>query len=356
MRGLKYLSEVSHSFQPGVVSEVLAHNAFLRADKEFISRHGADWIQEIDLYEDSMRTELERLAATLGEAFSLLDAADELIPQYEACLDHHPEFSPAPWKAWYLGTKENAGFELLQERIERVLIANMFPSAIGAACAALPDQEGPANEVQWARGWLSNLEKERSANAKKLLPMAPETCLAYARLGEMEALGRWLERLTDPSDPGAFDPLHAQFAEWQLRQGNTQEALNHIAAINSPSLSDPLYAALSLYWLKDQPIKSGEVLLMIESSKIRCETGMKLASDEGFTKSPENIHRLIAAVGDSASSLADIIKVLGNRADSALFKELSESLQLAENDFKARYVGRLESLLKNAMVERKPLG
>ena len=95
-------------------------------------------------------------------------------------------------------------------------------------------------------------------------------------------------------------------------------------------------------------MKSGEVLLMIESPQIRRETGVKLATDEGFTKSPENIHRLIASVGDSASSLAVILEALGDCADSALIKELSESLQLAENDFKARHIVRLEALLKEA--------
>jgi hypothetical protein len=204
------------------------------------------------------------------------------------------------------------------------------------------------SELGWSLQWLAELEKERSGNAKELLPVAPEICLAYARFGEMEALGRWLERLTDPSDPGALDPLHAQFAKWQLGQGNTLEALNHIAAINSPSVSDPLYAALSLYWLKDQPIKSGEVLLMIESSRIRRETGIKLASDEGFAKSPENIHRLIAAVGDSASSLAAILEALGDRADSALIKELTADLKLPDEDFKALRIARLETMLKEA--------
>jgi hypothetical protein len=50
------------------------------------------------------------------------------------------------------------------------------------------------------------------------------------------------------------------------------------------------------------------------------------------------------------------VKALGDRADSVLIEELSESLQLSNADFKKQYVGRLESLLKNATAERKPLG
>jgi Leucine-rich repeat (LRR) protein len=342
LRNLKELREIECDLHPGLVVEVIAHAATSRGDKTMIAREGASWGGEANNYEEEQAAELEQLACTLGEAFSLLGNY-KLAAPYEALLDSHPEFSPAPWKAWLGGTFKISGFDSYRFRIERIPVGEMYPCMIGGVCATLPESES-----DWSRQWLADLENQRSANAKELLPVAPEICLAYARLGEMEALGRWLERLTDPSDPGALDPLHSQFAQWQLGQGNTQEALNHIAAINSPSLSDPLYAALSLYWLKDQPTKSGEVLLMIESPEIRRETGIKLASDDNFAKSPENVHRLVAAAGDNPSSLADIIKALADRADSALIKELSAILELPDEDFKARRITRLETMLKEA--------
>jgi Leucine-rich repeat (LRR) protein len=342
IRDLRELRKVECDFHPGVVAEVIAHAAISRGDLKMIREQGGAWVKEAQNYERDQDSALESLMTTLCGAFSFL-GEDKLVLPTEMLLDRHPEFSSAPWKAWFGGTLSSSGIDLYRKRVERVSVIKMSVGAIGGACSTLPDSESA-----WSIQWLAELDKDHSGNAKELLPVAPEICLAYARFGEMEALGRWLERLTDPSDPGALDTLHAQFAQWQLGQGNTLEALNHIAAINSLSVSDPLYAALSIHWLKDAPVKSGEVLLMIESPLIRRETGVKLATDEGFTKSPENIHRLIASVGYSASSLAAILKALGNRADSALIQELSESLQLAENDFKARYIARLEALLKKA--------
>ena len=346
VRGLPKLEIVAADFHPILLQELVADNAAIGENIRFIKKWAGVWLMEMEKAFERCPVPVEKIATTFAKAISLLSDQEAVTWDFQELLDRRPEFSSMPWKVWFGGTMQNLGFDLYRKRVESVPLSTMTPGAIGGVCATLPE-----SEPVWSQQWLADLEVKRSDNAKELLPVAPEICLAYARLGEMEALGRWLERLTDPSDPGALDPLHAQFAEWQLVQGNTQEALNHIAAINSPSVSDPLYAALSLYWLKGQPIKSGEVLLMIESSEIRWETGIKLAADDNFAKSPENIHRLVAAVGDSPSSLADIIKALGDRVDSALINELSASIQLSNADFKNQYVARLEALLKNATAE-----
>ena len=344
LRGLPRLEVVVADFHPIVLQELVADNAAAGKNIRFIKKWAGVWLMEMEKALERCPVPVETIATTFAKAISILSDQEMVTWDFQELLEGRSEFSSMPWKAWFGGTIEKLGFDIYRKRVESIPHSRMTPGAIGGTCSTIP----LSDHRDWSIEWLAKLELERADNAKDFLPVAPDICIAYSKAEKKEALGRWLLRFTDPSDPGALDPLHSQFAQWQLGQGNTQEALNHIAAINSPSVSDPLYAALSIHWLEDQPIKSGEVLLMIESPRIRRETGVKLAMDEGFTTSPENIHRLIAAVGDSASSLAATIEALGDRADSALIKELSESLQLAENDFKARHIARLEVLLKEA--------
>jgi hypothetical protein len=353
LRGVPSLVSLISNFHPWVVAELMAWNASQGRNRDFIRRESSDWLSEAEKYGPEDRGGQEKLVRSLGMAFSLLDEGEQIIPQYESLLDAHPEFEIAPWKAWFLGTKENSGFELLRKRIERIPVTKMFPSAIGGACAAMPDQGGPAEEVQWARGWLVDLESERSSNAKELLSVAPEICLAYARLGEMEALGRWLERLTDPSDPEGLDELQVSLAKWHLLSGDLQKARSHISAIHSPSARDPILWELVMAELSGDPDTASEDLLMIQGSQTRSNLAKKLATEPIFTNSESRCHRLLVAAGENPTALAELITLLGASVPSEIVNRLSAQLGLPQAELQQWRINQLETLLKQLQTIAK---
>jgi Leucine-rich repeat (LRR) protein len=353
LRNLKKLVNLDTSFYPGVVAELMAWNAASAKNAAFIIQNAWNWGSEAEKYGPEDREDQEKLVRSLGMAFSLLDEHEEIIPEYEAFLDAHPEFGIAPWKAWFLGTKENWGFELLKKRIERIPLPQMFPSAIGGACAAMPTLDDPAEEVQWAREWLANLENERSGNAKELLPVAPEICLAYARLGEMEALGRWLERLTDPSDPGALDELQFSLARWRLSSGDLKKARSHISAIHSPTARDPILAELVLAELAADPDTASEDLLLVQGTQTRGDLAKKLATEPTFTNSESRLHRLLVAAGENPTALAELITLLGASVPSEIVNRLSVQLGLPQAELQQWRITQLETLLKQLQTIAK---
>jgi hypothetical protein len=272
----------------------------------------------------------------------------ELGDRFEQILDLHPEFTSAPWKAWFGGSYKESGFVLYRKRVERVPITKMTAGAIGGACATLPESE-PA----WSRQWLTELEKERSANARELLPVAPEICLAYARLGEMEALGRWQERLTDPSDPGALDELQVSLAKWRLSSGDLQKARSHISAIHSPSARDPILSELVMAELATDPDTASEDLLMIQGSQTRSNLAKKLAAEPAFTKSESRLHRLLVAAGENPAALAELITLLGASVPSEIVNRLSAHLGLPQTELQQWRIAQLETLLKQLQTIAK---
>ena len=352
LRGCAELKEIS-GFFPAAIVEVLIHCALNRSDKSFILEKSFSWLSEAENIEAGDTENLEKLARSLGMAFSLLDENEEIIPKYETFLDSHPELGIAPWKAWFFGTRENAGFELLRKRIERIPSGQMFLSAIGGACATMPDQNAPADEVRWARGWLADLEKERSPNAKELLPVAPEICLAYARLGEMEALARWLERLTDPFDPGALDELQVSLARWRLSSGDLQKARSHISAIHSPSARDPILAELVLAELAADPDTASEDILLVQGTETRGDLAKKLATDPTFTSSESRLHRLLVAAGENPTALAELITLIGASVPSEIVNRLSAQLGLPQAELQQWRISQLETLLKQLQTIAK---
>jgi len=333
-------------FNPPEVAECLAHAAVVRADKDFIYKYSEPWLLEATSWSDGSFLKLNRFATTLGEAFSLLGEHD-IEFRYEEFLRGRMDFSSTPWNAWLEGTRKNSGVELMRQRINRQEISTATPGCIGGICTVLPEGE------EWSRQWLSELEKKRSGNAKELLPVAPEICLAYARLGEMEALGRWLERLTDPSDPGALDELQVSLARWRLSSGDLQKARSHISAIHSPTARDPILAELVLAELAADPDTASENLLLVQGIGTRGDLAKKLAAEPTFTSSESRLHRLLVAAGENPTALAELITLLGASVPSEIVNRLSAQLGLPQAELQQWRISQLQALLKQLQTIAK---
>jgi len=324
LRGLDQLSELVTGLHPAATTEILAYSATQRRDFKYILDHGLSWLKDAEGCEIETNFDLEKLASTLCYAFSLL-AEHKFAKSLENLLDRHTEFTSEPWKAWFGGTLKECGFNLYRQRVERVSVASMLPGAIGGACATLPYDQN----ADWSREWLAGLEKARLSDAKALLSVAPEICLAHARLGESEALGRWLVRFTDPSDPAALDPIHAALAGFQLGKQNLLAAENHIFAIESPKLRDTVLAELVSALAESDPERASAKLLLIDSPATRSDLAKRLAAKPGASET--TLQRLAVAMGDSPRDLADLIKAIPDPANKTFLETLSSKLQPERN-------------------------
>jgi Leucine-rich repeat (LRR) protein len=321
LRGLKFLRDVNeNSSHPAEFYEMMAFNSSLRSDRAYILENSSTWMREAVAWQDGPLPMQGRFAATLGEAFSLLGESP-IDTAYVEFINSRADFSSAPWKAWFGGTLKESGFDLYRQRVERVPIASMLPGAIGGACATLPHEEN----AEWSREWLAELEKARLSDAKALLSVAPEICLAHARLGQTEALGRWLVQFTDPSDLAALDPIHAALAGFQLRNQNLPAAENHIFAIQSPKLRDPVLVDLVSAIAESDPERASAKLLLIETSAMRSDLAKRLAANPGASET--TLQRLAVAMGDSPKDLADLIKAIPDPANKTFIETLSSKLQ-----------------------------
>jgi hypothetical protein len=318
------LKELECDFHPAQTMGILARAAWLRRDTALIEKCGWEWGKEAMACEKQTDPELEKLVTILCATFSLL-GEHKLAKPTENLLDRHPEFSSAPWKSWFGGTLKESGFDLYRQRVERVPIASMLPGAIGGACATLPFEQN----ANWSRKWLAELEKARLADAKALLSVAPEICLALARLGEIDALGRWLVQFTDPSDLAALDPIHAALAGFQLANQNLPAAENHIFAIQFPKPRDPLLAKLVSAIAESDPERASAKLLLIETSALRSELAKRLAAKPGASET--TLQRLAVAMGDSPTDLAELIISIPDAANKTFIETLSSKLQPDRN-------------------------
>ncbi len=345
LRDINSLRILESTFHPGLVAEVLVRTATCRGDIDYIDKKAAAWLQEAELFDDDNATERERLAITLGEALSML-GTHGIIQHYETFLKSHPEFSAAPWKAWFLGTRQKSGFGTMRDRINATSVKDMTVGAIGGACYAMPDDTSIAGEQDWARNWLRVVELQYAARASVLKRIAPNICLALARLGEKKALDCWLERFTDPSDPGSLDPLQAAIAQWQIERGKPNDALAHAAMIQSCRERDPLLAALTEAWMKTEPDRAGETLLMIETPAVRRDTSLKLAKEPSFTRSAGNIHLLVVAVGNTPEALGELVRTLGSSGHAELLLEIASLLKADEKQLFEWRITRLETFMR----------
>ena len=342
LRTLNSLVELECDFHPALVAELLAHAAWRRRDLETIRKEGGSWGKEALACERTADSELQGLVTALCSAFTLIDDRNETTP-LEKLLYRHPEFTSAPWKAWFGGTLKESGFDLYRRRVERVSLAEMTSGAIGGACLTLPLQE----QLDWSRQWLAELEKSRLGDAKTLLPVAPEICLAYARSGDRQALRRWLEAFTDPSDPAALDPVHAALARFQIGGGDLAAAENHVHAIHSPAARDPLLGELVIHLAASDEDLASASLLLIEDQALRIDLAKKLVAKA--SASEVLIHRCIVAAGESPQAVADLISALPQSARSELVVQLSKKLQ---TDRKTMLLGLADELESQARLLR----
>jgi hypothetical protein len=353
LRHLSSLRELEITFHPSIVAELLAHTTALRSDRGMIAEKSAGWLEEAVKFSDGTLPERERFATTLGGAFSLL-GEHAIEEPYEAYLQGNPDFLAGPWKAWLAGTCRQSGPGLLRRRVERQDVAGSAPGCLGGVCAVLPGEEAPAEDQAWARDWLDRLEAAWGRRGRELLPVSAEVCLAQARLGRAEPLGRWLDRFTDPGDPGALDPAQAALGEWQLARGNYDAALGHAQAIAQPEVRDPLLEQLVERWTDSD--RAGRTLLLIESAERRRALALDLAEVPGWAATVADVNRLLVACGDSAEAMAELLRRLGTRADAELMQALSSRLGAGAESVAAWEQERLTGWLAASLQAHPPTG
>jgi Leucine-rich repeat (LRR) protein len=336
LRSIPSLREVKE-FNPPEEAEILAHAACLRTDRDFIFANCRNWLNEAKGWSEAPPSLQDRFAATLGEAFSLLGESP-IEPAYEDFINNRPDFTSSPWKAWFGGTLKQSGFDLYRQRVERVPVSEMLPGAIGGTCATLPYEA----QADWSRMWLTALESARLSDAKSLIGVAPEICLALTRLGFTESLRSWLEAFTDPSDPSVLDPVQAALADFQLSGQNLEASESHLFAIQSPSLRDPVLAELVTALADVNPDKASANLLLIENPATRTNLAKSLATSAGFSASETALHRLVVAMGDSPEALGELISSLPETStESLLIQKISESLRLDRQTTLRKIAGEL---------------
>jgi hypothetical protein len=347
LREIQTLREVKE-FNPPEVAELLAHTAGLRADRACIKENKNTWLTEAKNWRSGAQSLQDRFATTLGEAFSLL-GEDPIAEDYEAFLDSRPDFSSAPWKAWFRGTLKESGFALYRQRVERVAVSQMLPSTIGGVCTTLPYEDQP----DWSRQWLMSLESARLSDAKNLLAVAPEICLAHARLNLSESLHRWLEAFTDPSDPGALDPVHAALAGFQLGLNHLDAAESHVFAIESPSLRDPVLADLISSYPASDSDRASAQLLLVAAPATRRELAKTLVTIPEYSSSEVAMQRLVVAMDDSPEALGELIALLPpSSAPSQIIQQISASLQLDRQATLRKISQELQKQLDQLLTER----
>ena len=330
LRGCTDLRDLDVSIHPTILSELLADLAGKRRDLTMIRKNAAKWLKEAKSSQLENLPEASVFAASLARAFALLGDIS-IGDDFQTFLQSAPDFPLKPWKDWFLTTKRESGFGLLQRRIDAIPPAELSPGGIGGACAALPDDQASQPEQTWARAWLAAIEQHHANRGSALRPAAAELCLALARLGEFAALDRWLQRFTDPDDSTAVDQVHAALAEWHIAANRLDDAMKHIAGIGAAAYRDPLLARVARSLAGTAPIQAVETLLLIQDEPIRTRLVREFAESSEMIGSPEAVHRLLVAAGPDGEILAWLLqKVVAEHPEDVVVQELSRQLQLGD--------------------------
>ena len=322
LRSLDRLAELTSDFHPVEVAEILIGAAWRRRDTSMIAAQAAHWIEELESCEQQADPGLESLTTALCNALALVEDFS-LTCALEDLLQRHPEFSTAPWKAWFGGMLQESGFVRYAARLDPGSLCGMTSGAIGGACATLPHEKHP----DWTQVWLKQLEQQRLPDAKLLLGVASEICLAYVRSGDLSAMGRWVERFTDPSDRGLLDPVHGALARWQMNRDDSDAALEHFERIHGSGIKDPILAEWAEKFRPSDPEGAVRMLLRIEDSAMRSKWALAFARDGGIVMDPANLNRLITAVGEDSVSLGALLRALHPSAAAVTLQELSQRLR-----------------------------
>ena len=195
--------------------------------------------------------------------------------------------------------------------------------------------EGAApEEVTRSQDWLNSMEECWPPRSKELLPVSAEICLACARLGEWEALGRWLVRFTDSSDPSALDPVQDSLARFQMNRGDWVAAEAHIFAVHASQTRDPLLLEFVGKLGASDPEKSSLYLLLVKDPVARAQMGKRLLAMRGFEISETTLHRLIVVMDANPADLADLISSLPECTPQSLIQRISDGLKLNRRELR----------------------
>ena len=327
-RGCPQLRKIEYSqFHPIIPAELLADLAGKRRDLQIIHENASGWLKEAKSSLRENLPESEVFAASLARAFALLGDTST-GDAFQTFLQSAPDFPVKPWKDWFLTTKRESGFDLLQRRIDAIPPAELSPGGIGGASAALPDDQASQPAQTWARTWLAAIEQHHADRGSALRPAAAELCLALARLGEFAALDRWLQRFTDPDDSSAVDQVHAALAAWHLAALRIDDALAHVAATASSDYRDPVLAEVARFLCDAEPVRASETLLLIGAESVRGELVREFADKPAMVDTPEAVHRLLVAAGTDGETLGWLIRqVATQRPDDAVLQALNREVQ-----------------------------
>ena len=354
LRGCSQLREIGEEhLHPTVTAELLADLAGRRRDFSMIEENAATWLKEAmsSLRENLLESEV--FAASLARAFALLGNTS-IGDEFQTFLQSAPDFPVKPWKDWFLTTKRESGFDLLQRRIDAIPPAELSPGAIGGASAALPDDQASQPEQTWARAWLAAIEQHHADRGSALRPAAAELCLALARLGEFAALDRWLQRFTDPDDSSAVDQVHAALAAWHLAALRIDDALAHVAATASSDYRDPVLAEVARFLCDAEPVRASETLLLIGAESVRGELVREFAEKPAMVDTPEAVHRLLVAAGTDGETLGWLIRqVATQRPDDAVLQALSREVQPDPAALSDWQLGQWEVLRKHWLLRHE---
>ena len=353
LRACSQLRELKSPLHPTIVAELLADLAGRRRDLPLIHGNAGDWLKEAKSSLRENLPESEVFAASLARAFALLgdtSTGDE----FQTVLQSAPDFPVKPWKDWFLTTKRESGFDLLQRRIDAIPPAELSPGAIGGASAALPDDQASQPEQTWARAWLAAIEQYHADRGSALRPAAAELCLALARLGEFAALDRWLQRFTDPDDSTAVDQVHAALAEWKLAAGDGDAALAQLSAVVFSQFRDPVLAKLVRFWAPADAHRAMHTLLLLEDQTLRSQLVRELGAGAAGTASPEAVHRLLVAAGTDGGTLAWLIERVGElHPDQTVLDELESGMRASPDDLVGWQLQQLEKMRNKLVAERR---
>jgi Leucine-rich repeat (LRR) protein len=330
LRDCLALKELWCSLHPATSVEILADMASKRHDRPIIKANATEWLNEGRRSLREALPELDALAASLARAFALLGDSP-IGTEFQLLLHSAPQLPVKPWKDWFIGTRRESGFLLLHRRVDSIPPAELSPGAIGGGCAALPDDSAAPEEQDWARRWLASIEENHGGHGSLLRCAAAELSLAHARLGEFEALDRWLQRFTDPDDSTAVDQVHSALAEWHIAATRLDDAMKHIAGIVAAPCRDPLLAKVARFLAGTAPIKAVETLLLIQDEPIRAGLVREFAESSEMIGSPDAVHRLLVAAGPDGEILAWLVqKVVAEHPEDLVVQELSRHLQLGD--------------------------
>jgi DNA-binding MurR/RpiR family transcriptional regulator len=143
--------------------------------------------------------------------------------------------------------------------------------------------------------------------------------------------------------------VHETLAGFQLAKGNLPPAENHIFAIQSPKLRDPVLADLVTALSESDAEGASAKLLLIDSPAIRVDSAKRLAAKPGASET--TLHRLAVAMGDSPCDLAELITAIPDPSNKTFLETLSTKLQPDRSTTLRKIAEGLQNAADRCLVE-----